>query len=212
MEHASRDDTSELVPGALSPLPSDLIRNEPVADAPQLRELAAAIRRGEEAAFERLYHLYGFRMYKYVLVLVGGRENEAREVLQSVLVKLARGIPDFEHEQQLWKWLCKLCKNAFLDHWRRLQRQPCHAPLDEHIVESGDESDSRRQLNEVLAEALAVLSPEERELVQAAYVDRRALAELAAENRQSYKAMESRLARLRSRLKTQLLTLLRHGE
>ncbi len=211
MEHINRDDTSELVPEALSPIPSDLIRNEPVADAPQLRELAAAIRRGEEAAFDRFYQLYGFRMYKYVFVLVSGHENEAREVLQSVLVKLARGVPDFEHEQQLWKWLCTLCKNAFLDHCRSLKRQQRHAALDEHIAETGEESDSLQQLSELLGEALTALTPEERELVQAAYVDRRALAELAAENRQSYKAMESRLARLRSRLKARLLTLLRHG-
>jgi len=183
-----------------------------MTDAVSLRALTAAIRRGEEAAFARFYDLYGFRLYKFVLVLVRGNETEAREVTQAVLIKLARGLPDFDEEPKLWSWLCKVSKNIFLDHCRSRQRQQRHAPLEEHSAELRDESRANRQLAEHLEEALAVLTPEERELIQAAYVDQRRLGELAAENQQTYKAMESRLARLRQRLKTHLLTQLRHEQ
>ena len=65
-------------------------------------------------------------------------------------------------------------------------------------------------LSETLGEALAALRPEERELMQAAYVDGRPLQELADASGLTYKAVESRLARLRQKLKEQLLTDLRH--
>lgn len=169
------------------------------------RTLPAAIRRGDEAAFGRFYDLYGFRLYKWVLVLVRGNELEAREVLQAILIKLARGIPDFDREPVLWAWLCTLSRNAFLDHCRSRLRHQRHRPLDDQAAELRDASDPGRQLCDSLEEAMTDLSPEERELIQAAYVDRRNLGELAAEHGQSYKAMESRLARLRLRLKNRLL-------
>jgi RNA polymerase sigma factor (sigma-70 family) len=177
-----------------------------------LRDLTAAIRHGDEAAFGRFYDLYGFRLYKFVLVLARGQETEAREVTQAVLIKLARGLPDFDDEAKLWSWLCKVAKNVFLDHCRSRRRQPCHTPLEQLVGEVSDESGAQRQLAEHLEEALAVLTPEERELIQAVYVDCRRLGELAAEGRQTYKAMESKLARLRERLKKHLLTQFRHEQ
>ena len=54
------------------------------------------------------------------------------------------------------------------------------------------------------------LSPDEQELLQAAYEDERPLQELADEAGQTYKALESRLGRLRQKLKTRLLSQLRN--
>jgi RNA polymerase sigma factor (sigma-70 family) len=70
-------------------------------------------------------------------------------------------------------------------------------------------ADAEHRLAEILSEALAGLHPEERELLQAAYVDKRPLRELAEEAGQTYKALESRLGRLRQKLKEQLLGNLR---
>src|SRR6476659_9081463 len=58
-------------------------------DSVALRELTAAIRHGDEAAFTRFYNLYSFRLYKYLLVIAKGNELEAREVLQIVVLKFA---------------------------------------------------------------------------------------------------------------------------
>jgi RNA polymerase sigma factor (sigma-70 family) len=63
-----------------------------------------------------------------------------------------------------------------------------------------------------LHHALEQLTAEERELLRAAYVDERQLQELADASGQTYKAVESRLARLRRKLKTNLLNHLRHEE
>jgi RNA polymerase sigma factor (sigma-70 family) len=71
---------------------------------------------------------------------------------------------------------------------------------------------AEHRLGSVLHETLADLPPAERELLQAAYVDQRPLRELAAETGQTYKAVESRLARLRQKLKAQVLQALRHED
>ena len=82
--------------------------------------------------------------------------------------------------------------------------------LEELPPAFGVEGDSEHQLSEILRDALATLMPEERELLQAAYVDERPLQELAEASGLTYKAVESRLARLRQKLKKHLLKNLRH--
>src|SRR5207247_2048334 len=101
-------------------------------------------------------------------------------------------------------------KNSFIDHCRARQRRNRLVSLDEVPPSLGTEGDSVHRLSEILHDALASLPAEERELIQAAYVDERPLQELAFESGQTYKAVESRLARLRHKLKEQLLRNLRH--
>jgi len=185
-------------------------RGNPVADAPDIRTLTLAVRRGDAAAFSRFYDLYSFRLYKFLLVLAQGDEHQAGEVLQAVLIKLAKRFDVFDDERQLWAWLCTLVKNTFIDYCRARQRRNRFVSLDELPAALGPEGNSAHRLSEILREVLARLPPEERELIQAAYVDERPLQELADASGQTYKAVESRLARLRQKLKEQLLRDLRH--
>lgn len=180
------------------------------AAAPDIRALTRAVRRGDADAFSRFYDLYSFRPYKFLLVLARGDENEAKEVCQTVLIKLAKRFQAFDDERQLWAWLATLAKNAFIDHGRARQRRDRLVSLDERPAAFAAEEASEQQLVELLREGLADLPPEERELIQAAYVDERPLQDLAAESGQTYKAMESRLGRLRRKLKERLLKNLRH--
>jgi RNA polymerase sigma-70 factor (ECF subfamily) len=181
-----------------------------VAAALGIHALTRAVRRGDANAFSRFYDLYCFRLYKFLLVLARGDENEAREVCQAVFIKLAKRCDVFDDAGRLWAWLCVLAKNTFIDHCRSRQRLSRFVPLDELATEPNGHAHSEHRLGEILREALAALPPDERELLQAAYVDRRPLRELADETGQTYKAVESRLGRLRRRLKEQLLKDLRH--
>ena len=181
-----------------------------VAAALDIQDLTRAVRRGDAEAFSRLYDLYSFRLYKFLLVLARGDENEAREACQAVFIKLAKRCDAFEDERRLWAWLCVLAKNTFVDHCRARQRRNRFVSLDELSTEPIGRVTPEHQLGELLREALAALPPDERELIQAAYVDKRPLRELADEAGQTYKAVESQLARLRRKLKEQLLEELRH--
>jgi RNA polymerase sigma-70 factor (ECF subfamily) len=181
-----------------------------VATLPDIQALTRAVRRGDADAFSRFYDLYSFRIYKFLLVLARGDENEAREVCQAVFIKLAKRCDVFDDERRLWAWLCVLAKNAFVDQCRRRQRLNRFVSLDELRAEPNGHVRPEHRLGEILREALAALPPDERELIQAAYVDKRPLRELADEAGQTYKAVESRLGRLRQKLKEQLLKDLRH--
>lgn len=177
-----------------------------------LEELTKAICRGDEAAFTRFYDLYSLRLYKYLLVLAKGDESEAREVLQTVVVKVARRFKVFDEERRMWGWLCRLARNAYVDLCRARRRDQRFVPLEEHKPDVLEFREGEHQLSESLDHALEQLTPEERELMRAAYVDERPLQELANASGQTYKAIESRLARLRQKLKMNLLKQLRHEE
>jgi len=178
--------------------------------AADIRALTLAIRRGDAAAFARFYDLYSFRLYRFLLVLARGDENSAREVCQAAMTKLAKRSKVFDDERMLWAWLCAVAKNTFIDHYRAQRRRDRFVSLEEIPVSIAGEDNATGQLAELLGEALAALQPEERELMQAAYVDKRPLQELAEASGLTYKAVESRLARLRRQLREQLLRNLRH--
>ena len=192
--------------------PERTLKSEPitVAAALDIQDLTRAVRRGDSDAFSRFYDLYSFRLYKFLLVLARGDENEAREVCQALFIKLAKRCDAFEDERRLWAWLCVLAKNTFVDHCRARQRRNRFVSLDQLSAEPIGHVTPEHQLGEILREALAALPPDERELIQAAYVDKRPLRELADQAGQTYKAVESQLARLRRKLKEQLLEELRH--
>jgi RNA polymerase sigma-70 factor, ECF subfamily len=177
---------------------------------PDMGLLTRAVRRGDADAFSTLYDLFSFRLYKYLLVLAHGDENDAREVCQAVFIKLAKRCDAFDDERRFWAWLCVVARNAFVDHCRARRCREQFVSLEALVVEAGDSSPPEHRLREAVREALAALSAEERELLQAAYVDNRPLRDLAQETSQTYKAVESRLGRLRQKLKEQLLKDLHH--
>ena len=177
-----------------------------------IRSWTKAIRRGDEAAFTRFYDSYSLRLYRQLLVVGRGNETEAREVLQIVVIKLAKRFKVFDDEQQMWRWLCRLAQNAYIDFWRsqRRDRRLIALEMEAHDLPSKETSEGEHQLAAALHDALTQFEPQEQELLRSAYIDRRSLQELADESGQTYKAMESRLGRLRQKLKASLLNFLRH--
>jgi len=191
-----------------------LAPREPVSDAGvlNLRELTKGICRGDEAAFTRFYDRYSLRLYQHLLVLAKGNEGEAREVLQTVVVKLARKFKVFEEERRMWGWLCRLARNSYVDLCRVRQRERRFISLETHETELAEPRESEHRLSASLNHALEQLTAEERELMRAAYVDECPLQELAVAWGLTYKAVESRLGRLRRKLKANLLNHLHHEE
>jgi len=185
---------------------------QPALAEPALRELTLAIRRGDESAFSRFHDLYSLRLYKYLLVLAKGDEAAAREVLQTVVLKLARKMQTFDEEPRLWAWMTRLARNAFIDHCRSRKRDHILLSLDELSADLSESGAIETHLSACLARALESFTPEEAELLRAAYIDEIPLQSLAEESGQTYKAVESRLGRLRKKLKTILLRNLRHED
>jgi RNA polymerase sigma-70 factor (ECF subfamily) len=173
--------------------------------------LTAAIRAGDEAAFERFHTLYAARLYRYALVLARGDEQEAREVAQTVWVKVAARCEVCVNDSALWAWLSCVARNAFIDQCRaRSARERRMVPMDEGAVQHAAAADLDTALRASLRRILEALPPDERELLHAAYVDEQPLAEIAVATGTTYKALESKLGRLRARLRARLLKLLHY--
>ena len=192
-----------------APLP---VNSSSRADMEDLASLTRAIKRGDEAAFARFYDLYSLRLYKTLLVLSQGNEEEAREVLQTVLLKLSKRFQVFDDEGRLWAWLRQVARNAFLDLCRARGRAPDFISLEAMGAEPPGTGPAEHFLCASLRKALDELPPADRELLRAAYVDGQSLGEIAGETGQTYKAIESRLGRLRRKLKIGILTHLRHEQ
>jgi RNA polymerase sigma-70 factor (ECF subfamily) len=175
-----------------------------------ISDWSTAISQGNEEAFTRFYDIYSVRLYRHLLVLAKGNETEAREVLQIVVIKLAKRFKVFDDEQRMWSWLCRLAQNAWIDFCRSQQRHRRFVQLEEKTqeFEGTARSGGEHHLAAGLQWALAELDDDEQELMRSAYIDRRSLQELADGCGQTYKAMESRLARLRQKVKKKLLNYL----
>jgi len=167
--------------------------------------------KGDESAYRTFYDAYFDRLLRYLLVVTSGDEDAAREALQATFVRVVRHIKVFEVEAVFWRWLTVLARSAFTDESRKRRRYL--AFLDRFArhaeVERGDNGEANEHLRAVLQNSLADLPLEERELVEGKYFAQRTVGDLAAKLQTTEKAVESRLVRVRYKLKAAVLTKLR---
>jgi RNA polymerase sigma factor (sigma-70 family) len=175
-------------------------------DPMDFRSLTEAVRRGDESAFNQLHTHCALPLFQRLLRATRGDEALARELTQTALLKLAQHAPVCEDEASLQGWLWQVGRRSWFDLLRRQKRYEALPPGD--LAAADAASDHR--LHEILRVALSELPPDTRELLQAFYIDERPLASLAAERGLTYKALESRLSRLRHALRERMLFLLRH--
>jgi RNA polymerase sigma-70 factor (ECF subfamily) len=85
--------------------------------------LVAALRRGDEWAFEALVRIYGGRLLA-VARRICGNEEDARDALQSAYLSAFRSIERFEASCQLSTWLHRIVVNTALMRLRTRRRKP----------------------------------------------------------------------------------------
>ena len=71
---------------------------------------------------KRIYDLYGAALYQFLLALTRN-EGEARDLLQDVFVKLARGSNCLEKVTDEKSYLFRICRNVAIDRFRGLHSQ-----------------------------------------------------------------------------------------
>ncbi len=164
---------------------------------------------GDEPAYRRFYDAYYSRLLRYLLVVAAGDEEAAADALESTLVRVVRHIKVFASEEVFWSWLTVLARSAFSDQTRKrrrylafLERFTQHARLQQA---GPDSAEAEARLQAALEQSLAALPLDERQLVEWKYFGRRSVHEIALELQASEKAIESRLVRIRRKLKATLL-------
>ncbi len=169
---------------------------------------------GDEQAYRTFYDAFFNRLSRYLLVIAVGDEDAAREALQSALVRVVRYIKVFPSEAVFWSWLTVLARSALSDQDRRrrrylafLDRFGGHARAQQATP---DDREADATLVTLLERSLGALPPDEQRLVEAKYYERRSVREIAEDQHLSEKAVESRLVRIRQRLRAAILDGLKH--
>lgn len=183
------------------------------ASALDVTAMTSGMKLGDESAFRTFYDAYCDRLYRYLIVLTRGQEDSARELLQTTLIKVARCIKTFADEASLWNWLAAVARNNFLDHLRKAQRRPVIIPFfaddpEVDIPQEVPQDDS--SLQELLVDCLRGMAPEDRLLLEQFYFEEASHQKLAMHAGSTPKAIESKLARLRDKLRKTFFHRLKH--
>ena len=92
-----------------------------VADDVDEDRLVAAVRRGDDRAFEALYSRYQRRIQAYVAGMVKDH-GRAEDVTQEVFVSALRRMRATERPIAFKPWIYEIAKNACIDQYRRTRR------------------------------------------------------------------------------------------
>jgi RNA polymerase sigma factor (sigma-70 family) len=92
-----------------------------VAEPGDDHRLVAAVRRGDDRAFEELYARYHRRIHAYVMGMVKDH-GRAEDVTQEVFVSALRRMRETERPIAFKPWIYEIAKNACIDQFRRSRR------------------------------------------------------------------------------------------
>ena len=85
------------------------------------QELVAAVRAGDESAFEELFRRYQGPIAAYVGRMVRDKAR-AEDLAQDVFFSALRHLRATEAEIDFKPWIYEIARNAAIDHWRRASR------------------------------------------------------------------------------------------
>jgi len=165
---------------------------------------------GDEAAYRMFYAAYVDRLTRYLLVVTSGDEAAAREALQVTFTRVVRHIRVFSDEATFWSWLTVLARSARADDRRKRRRYLAFLDRFTRHAEIDAAPPADDPLDESLARHVARLPADERELLEWKYTAHRSVRDIAAQLATTEKTVESRLGRIRRKLKEAMLAELRH--
>jgi RNA polymerase sigma-70 factor (ECF subfamily) len=134
-------------------------------------ELVAQSMGGNVDSFNQLVLRWERPIYSLAYRVLG-REEDARDVAQETFLRAFRALPGFKGQAKFSSWLYRIALNLCRD-WIRRQRRAPVQQMPEGVdpvelagasgpVESIEELVARRELSEVVADAMSLLPEEQR--------------------------------------------------
>ena len=134
-------------------------------------ELVARSRGGDAESFNQLILRWERPIYALAYRVIG-REEDARDVCQETFLRAFRALPGFKGQAKFSSWLYRIALNLCRD-WMRRQRRTPVVQMPEGVdpielasergpVESIETLVGRREVSEVVAEAMSLLPEEQR--------------------------------------------------
>ncbi|TMQ11937.1 MAG: sigma-70 family RNA polymerase sigma factor [Deltaproteobacteria bacterium] len=163
--------------------------------------LIAAAQAGDRGAIETLLARYEEQIYRFGLRMCGDEES-AREVLQETMLAVFRNLPGFRGQAALSTWLYQIARSFCIKERRGVRPS---APLDTDVPAEAPSPDMQlhaRRIGQALAEAIASLPAEQREVLVLRDVEGLSAQEAAEVVGIEVGALKSRLHRARMALRT----------
>lgn len=158
------------------------------------RGLRAAVLAGDARAWQCWYDESFAALDAYVVWRCGGLRDLADEVVQETWLTAVRRIRQFDPDRGSFiGWLCGIAANLVRNQLRRRPARP--ASLNGDLPARGQEQSLR------VAAALAELPEHYERVLRLKYLERKGVAEIAAESGDTPKAIESLLSRARAAFK-----------
>ncbi|MCA8960040.1 MAG: sigma-70 family RNA polymerase sigma factor [Planctomycetes bacterium] len=172
------------------------------------RTLAREVIRGDANALDRFQATFAPAVYRFVFFRVGGRREQAEEIVQETFLIALQGLRRFRFEASIHTWLCGIAKNLLLQERRRSYRERLAVALDSVDPELDamlanldetlpDEVLERAETQDLVTATLASLPLPYQEVLIAKYITSDRVEDIARRRGTSAKAVESTLTRAR---------------
>jgi len=176
---------------------------------PSDEDLLARIGAGDRLAFELLFGRYAPRVKSYLMRL-GAAAAAAEDLAQDAMISVWRRAGSYDATRaKPSTWVFVIARNAWIDRLRRekveLAYRSVNPPVEESQEEAPDTAAVRRDDESRIADALAVLSEEQRQVVRLSFFEDRPHSEIATR-------LSLPLGTVKSRLRLALIKLRAHWE
>jgi RNA polymerase sigma-70 factor (ECF subfamily) len=173
-------------------------------------EIISRVLKGEQNAYAELVNRYQGYVFTLVLRMIKSRED-AEEVAQDVFVKAYRSLADFRGESKFSTWLYTIANTTSITFLRK-KKLDVYSLENEKVFEVADSKDSGFRANIVeqksrvnmVNEAIAMLSPDDAEIITLFYKAEQNLEEISKILRLETNTVKVRLHRARTRLKEKM--------
>lgn len=118
----------------------------------------------EKAALDRLVVEHLPAALRFAVRLTGNAD-EAEDIVQDALLRVARGWAAFRGEANFRTWLFRIVVNAFRDRLRRPRMETLPDEVDDRRGEGPDRAALQRELGELVAQKVSSLPPRQREVL-----------------------------------------------
>ncbi|BDS08678.1 hypothetical protein NT6N_37180 [Oceaniferula spumae] len=167
--------------------------------------MTTGMARCDESAW-RAFHAEYFNWLYAQALLRAPNDGDAAEIVQLTCLRAVRHVKPFECDSEFKNWLRCLMRCVIVDHTRQINRRSLLMEKFTLWQELRNDHSAERRLDnhEAIQGMLAFLPPEDADLIQLKYVEGWSTKELAERGQTTTKAIESKLGRLRKKLKNEL--------
>lgn len=172
-------------------------------------DLLARIGGGDRMAFAALFGRYAPKVKSYLMRLAAGGAA-AEDLAQDAMISVWRRAASYDATRaKPSTWIFVIARNAWIDRLRRekveLAYRSVNPPVEESQEEAPDAAVARRDDESRIADALAVLSDEQRQVLRLSFFEDRPHSEIATR-------LSLPLGTVKSRLRLAVIKLRTHWE